>query len=165
MTGHIFFITGASGAGKTTLQKLLVNALDSTLYAVHDFDEGGVPTNANALWRQTRTDEWLAIANTNAKNHTSTIICGVSVPLEVRGSPEFDESIVVYFASLLVSRELHQKRIQERGWSMATIKNDLNWASVLQTCVEKERGLVINATEMSADVVAKVFLEWIASKV
>ena len=49
----VFFITGTSGSGKTTLVKTLKKELK--LYAkVHDFDEGGVPKDADEKWRRKR---------------------------------------------------------------------------------------------------------------
>ena len=52
-TPAIFFITGASGAGKTTLVKNLKTFkenLNLQYLAIHDFDEWIVPKNANQEW-------------------------------------------------------------------------------------------------------------------
>jgi hypothetical protein len=56
----IYFVTGASGAGKAAcipyLKKLLPNI------KIFDFDEVGVPENADKIWRQKSTEYWLQIS-------------------------------------------------------------------------------------------------------
>ena len=53
----IYFISGASGSGKTScipyLKKLLPNVL------AYDFDEICVPPNPTKSWRQEATEAWL----------------------------------------------------------------------------------------------------------
>lgn len=45
------FITGTSGAGKTTLvENLKLMNLENIM--VYDFDEGGVPVDADENWRK-----------------------------------------------------------------------------------------------------------------
>jgi hypothetical protein len=54
----LYFIGGASGSGKTAvipyLKELLVDAI-----AVYDFDDIGVPEDADKRWRQESTEKWL----------------------------------------------------------------------------------------------------------
>ncbi len=55
---NLYVVGGASGSGKTailpTLQKLVGTAM-----TVYDFDDIGVPENADKRWRQQSTDAWL----------------------------------------------------------------------------------------------------------
>jgi broad-specificity NMP kinase len=163
MTGSIFFITGASGVGKTTLKCNLdiLYSQDNKTISIHDFDEGGVPKNANAYWRQERTNHWLKLALKNAKKNISTIVCGVSVPLEVLGSSDFEKGIPLHFGFLRVSRALHAKRLKLRDWTVKLIKSDLNWSAVLTMCVEKEKGFLLDTTKLSPEEVAQEFSTWI----
>lgn len=57
MNPTVFFITGTSGSGKTTLVNNLKNELNFA--KVHNFDERGVPENADDVWRKERTNSWL----------------------------------------------------------------------------------------------------------
>jgi hypothetical protein len=51
----LLLLTGSSAAGKTTLAQALpvIEGL-----AVHDFDEVGVPANADKAWRQRTMEQW-----------------------------------------------------------------------------------------------------------
>ena len=53
----IFFVTGASGSGKTACMPHLRRLLPHVV--VYDFDTVGVPPHAGAAWRQQTTEYWL----------------------------------------------------------------------------------------------------------
>ena len=78
----IYFITGSSGVGKSTLVKELKTILPET-FIVHDFDELGVPLDADTTWRIGRTKEWIQIAKENSSKGISTIVIGLVHPNEV----------------------------------------------------------------------------------
>lgn len=84
----VFFIIGVNGVGKTTLMQLLNNHLDSHRYAVHDFDERGVPDNADGSWRISETLYWAEVGKENIEKGISTIICGYSKPKEINQAIE-----------------------------------------------------------------------------
>ena len=73
-TMSILFITGTSGSGKTTLVHHLRAQLPSTLFEVYDFDENGVPQDADAVWRQ-ETDYWLQKAAENSSTQKNRPSC------------------------------------------------------------------------------------------
>ncbi|OHB14908.1 MAG: hypothetical protein A2605_02275 [Candidatus Zambryskibacteria bacterium RIFOXYD1_FULL_39_35] len=79
----IIFITGSSGVGKSTLLKKLKSSLSAEKYAMYDFDELGVPLDADNGWRIDTTKIWLAKAEENIKNGITTIIAGLTYPKEV----------------------------------------------------------------------------------
>lgn len=76
----IYFISGVSGVGKTSVMKELKALLPSDAYDIRDFDERGVPDNAGPEWHNDETIHWLELANENAKLDKSTIVCGVIEP-------------------------------------------------------------------------------------
>lgn len=53
----LFLLWGASGSGKTTVMHALASEL--TEFATHDFDEVGVPTNPDAVWRHKMAEAWV----------------------------------------------------------------------------------------------------------
>lgn len=79
----IYFITGSSGVGKTTLLNKLKSSLSTENFAMHDFDELGVPLDADTNWRIDTTKKWLTKAEENLKNGITTIIAGLTYPKEV----------------------------------------------------------------------------------
>ncbi len=52
----MYFILGASGSGKTTV----LTQLDLPTYQLFDFDDIGVPAQADTQWRQEATERWIA---------------------------------------------------------------------------------------------------------
>jgi hypothetical protein len=55
----LFVLTGSSCAGKTTAARACASV--PTL-VVHDFDELGVPADADLVWRQRRLQDWIESA-------------------------------------------------------------------------------------------------------
>lgn len=83
MTQNTFFIIGANGVGKSTLLSHLRSLLPEDSFELHDFDERGVPDNADRVWRASETDYWINLGEENKIKGTSTVICGFSKPAEI----------------------------------------------------------------------------------
>jgi broad-specificity NMP kinase len=160
----IFFITGTSGAGKTTLQNNLELHLDQDTYEIYDFDQNGVPENADAAWRQKTTDYWLMRAHENAAKNKSTVICGVSVPTEVMHSMvKVQEPI--YFGFIQIADQIIHSRLERRGWSEQLIQDNINWAHYLEADVKKYPLFCVFDSDLnkSADELAVKVAQWIKS--
>jgi hypothetical protein len=54
----LFVLTGSSGAGKTTSAPLVAGRAGRL--PVHDFDEVGVPSHADLVWRHLTFESWLS---------------------------------------------------------------------------------------------------------
>lgn len=78
----IFLIIGSNGVGKSTIIPLLKQRLANNFH-IHDFDERGVPNNADKTWRQLETFHWLELGKTNIESNISTIVCGFMKPNEI----------------------------------------------------------------------------------
>lgn len=143
----IFFITGTSGCGKSTVMMILKLQLLGLQFAVYDFDEVGVPTNADQIWRQQTTDYWLIKAYENSSRNISTIICGVTLPSEVLRSLH-TSNLAIYFGFIKVSDEIIKKRLQQRGWSEQLIQDNILWAQFLKNEVEQQQNSIIIDTAM-----------------
>ncbi len=74
--GTTFFIGGVCGAGKSTIARELAKRLPKSTFAVHDFDERGVPANTPKSWVTEEAKYWLGVAAENTKEEVSTVICG-----------------------------------------------------------------------------------------
>lgn len=76
MSTKLFVITGVNGIGKSTVIPELSSKLDEKMYKIHDFDERGVPNNADAEWRQSEMTHWFNEAIKDNSRGVNTIICG-----------------------------------------------------------------------------------------
>ena len=83
MSEKIYFVIGANGAGKSTILPDLRTRLPEKFFELHDFDERGVPDNADKVWRMSETDYWIGLGEENKSKGISTIICGFSKPAEI----------------------------------------------------------------------------------
>lgn len=101
----IYFVTGVSGIGKTTLIQYLRPLLGNG-FEIHDFDERGVPNNAGRQWRLDETQYWINLGLKNFDKGIRTIICGFARPSE-QNNPS------VYFILL----DADEETIQQRLWS------------------------------------------------
>jgi hypothetical protein len=70
----LFFVTGASGSGKTACLPYLRQALPQV--RLYDFDAVGVPPHAGAIWRQQTTEYWLHQALVHQMEPRDTLVCG-----------------------------------------------------------------------------------------
>ncbi|MCX6744457.1 MAG: hypothetical protein NTX82_02955 [Candidatus Parcubacteria bacterium] len=80
---NIFFLTGVNGVGKSTIIPHLKSLLSGDKFVIYDFDERGVPEDADRGWRISETKHWLSEGNLNSKNGKSTIICGFIKPSDL----------------------------------------------------------------------------------
>ncbi|MBT5021396.1 AAA family ATPase [Candidatus Woesearchaeota archaeon] len=159
----VFFITGTSGSGKSTLVENLHENL--SYVEVHDFDEGGVPPNADEKWRRDRTDSWLKKAKEYAQDGKSTIICGVSVPSEIKNSSEYDNSLNMHYGFIHIDSDEIKKRLSSRNWDAKEIQDNINWAKHIEAEVLlQEDYYVVDGVKNNALEVADKFIEWIEKK-
>ena len=155
----MFFITGAEGAGNSSILKLL-HSLGPD-FDVHDFDETGVPDNPPLQWRLDTTDYWLKLAAKNAKKKVSTIVSGLSFPSEIKKSPSFKYAPNVFFCLLDVSESERRKRLKKRGASKDVI-SDLNQLHSLRNEFKNcSNCFVIDTNDKEIEEVAKKVASWI----
>lgn len=146
---NIFFITGTSGSGKSTLVKLLKGRLSKTLFEVYDFDENGVPSDADESWRRKNTDYWLVKAQENAVQKKSTIICGVTVPSEILSSLKKPD-LPIYFGFIKIADETIRQRLKARKWDARLIQDNINWAHYLEAEVRRQKYSLIVESPLNA---------------
>lgn len=158
MKAAIFFITGASGVGKTTLvEQLKLRNIPSCI--IYDFDERGVPSNADKAWRKRETELWLDVAVKNLEKNISTVICGVSVPSEIL---ETRNTSRVFFGLIKVDVSIMTTRLLNRGWSSDQVRDNILWSNVLeQEVIAFTRSKVVDASTLDPSNVCDIFAAWI----
>ena len=156
----VFFITGTSGSGKSTLVNILKKELPFA--EVHDFDEGGVPEGADENWRKQRTNEWLKKAKFYQQKGKSIIICGVSVPEEIKNSPTYNKSLGVHYGCIHIGESEIRRRLEARGWKGKLVDDNINWAKYLEKYVKAEKDhYIVDGEANKPRRVADRFIDWI----
>jgi broad-specificity NMP kinase len=153
----IIFITGVSGAGKTTLYGALRKDPDLAHVEFHDIDEDGIPPAGTGAWRQFRVELLLHEAATRSRTEDrSTVICGVSKPHEVIESGAFPDDLDVHFVLVDVSTPVLRKRLEARlaGQPTDDIEFSVQWnrllSPALRRSVQQQRnGTIIEASRLS----------------
>src|SRR5437588_12722550 len=87
----LYLVTGASGSGKTACLDILRQRKPQVVW--YDFDEVGVPTNADKRWRHRTTEYWLQRSVQNQAKGLDTCINGNIILGEVLAclsAPEFN---------------------------------------------------------------------------
>ena len=127
MVGKIYFVGGANGSGKTAMVNELRKILADTV-EVHDFDDIGVPIDADKAWRQKTTEHWLQRLLSDGRD---TCLLGQMVLGEILACPSAHRLGSVNFCLLDVCDTERIKRLKVRGTQDAR-QETLNWASWLR---------------------------------
>ncbi|MGE0206686.1 MAG: hypothetical protein AB7R69_02440 [Candidatus Babeliales bacterium] len=155
----IFFITGTNGTGKSTLVHHLKSILPEHI-EIHDFDEIGVPDNADQTWRIQTTKYWLQKAEHYAQDKKALVVCGVVVPSEAK---LLQSTLQLYFGFIKLDDKLIEQRLITRGWSKQLIQNNITWAHHLQQEVVQTKNHYSVDGSQSPEVIAALFAQWIIS--
>lgn len=127
----IFFIIGASGVGKSTVLPLLKEAEKDIVF--YDFDDIGVPENADKIWRQQSTNAWLEKLSKENKN---TCILGGAVPGEIISTPFYIKNRPEIRVCLIdCADEVRYERLIKRA-SYGPNQDIMNWGCWLRLHVE-----------------------------
>ena len=178
MNKQIFFISGGSGAGKSTVMDLVKNKLPHSEYHIHDMDEVGVPDDVDEQWRIEQTENWIKEGTKNSEHHIKTIIFGITRPEELHAAlDKLQVSTDMVGAFLLdanpeVLRSRLERRYQVRSGVesevMVTgkpveqfIGDSINFARILREEAQKHGYEVINTSDLEPSQVAERVIETI----
>ncbi len=114
MKSQLFIITGVNGIGKSSVIPELRYNLNPDSFVVHDFDERGVPDNADREWRKSETKHWFSTAKLNLNKHLSTVVCGFMKVSDISYALENVPDITVSVCVLNASPETISRRILSR---------------------------------------------------
>ena len=123
----LYFIAGASGSGKTAMMIDLQKILGNTI-AVYDFDNIGVPDDADKKWRQESTEKWLQKLLKDGKD---ACLLGQIVLGEILACPSAHKGDKINFCLLDVSDFERIQRLKKRN-TYGADQNMLNWAAWLR---------------------------------
>lgn len=127
----LFLLFGSSAAGKTAALKGVRERMPEL--AVHDFDEIGVPPDADTAWRQRANEIWLRRALGLQESGHDLLLAG-QVPLgEILAAPSAAELEGISACLLDCDDEIRIGRIRARGpgWFARVpgeLREHLNWA-------------------------------------
>ncbi len=123
----LYFIGGASGSGKTAVMPNLKELLGDNI-AVYDFDDIGVPDDADKKWRQESTEKWLQKLLSDSKD---ACLLGQIVLGEILACPSAKQIDKVNFCLLDVNDFERIQRLKKRN-TYGVDQNMLNWSSWLR---------------------------------
>ena len=169
---HFIFMTGASGAGKTTVLKALEQELSSPLISLNFFDSIGVPPHeemcriygSGEKWQELSTHKW--IDNLVAIKNKKLIF------LEGQFNPMFAVShlkklgIVNYFMfCLYADRHVREERLIHFR-NQPELVNDVmeNWSNVLRKITHDVGGFIINSSGSDANATARKIIRILESE-
>ncbi len=91
----IFFISGVNGVGKSSIMPHLRLLLSPDKFAIHDFDERGVPKDADKNWRIAETKYWVNQGIELAQKNKNIVICGFVKPEDFQALPDIEPLEIV----------------------------------------------------------------------
>lgn len=121
----MYFVTGASGSGKTTALPGLADALPEIDW--HDFDDVGVPLPCPREWRPLTTEHWLRLGIANQQEGRETGIAGGAVMGEILACPSAPQIRAIHIAFLDCHDIVRMDRITQRGETPT--QELLSWAA------------------------------------
>ena len=122
----LFLITGASGSGKSACLDKVRELSADVIW--HDFDDVGVPSNADKVWRQRTTEHWLKRAIQNQDNGRDTGLSGNVILGEVLACPSAPQVDAIVACLLDCYDVVRIDRLRARGLHGAT-QDMLCWAA------------------------------------
>lgn len=154
----LFIITGASGAGKTTVVPALRGILPD--FDVFDID---VISEDVGDWQKLK-NIWLKIASDIAESNRMTALCGTMMPWDIEKCDNYNDFSTVYYLNLHCEDESREQRLKERGWITDLIQEHNDFAKWLLENADKAYSPpmpTINTTILNPKEVAYKIKEWI----
>ncbi|MFD4143517.1 hypothetical protein [Streptomyces sp. NPDC058572] len=123
-------LTGSSCSGKTTLAYAAADRLRQV--AVHDFDELGVPADADLRWRHRMTEMWVRRALEYQDRGIDLLLTGQSPLGEVLAAPSAPLLDGIAVCLVDVADETRRDRLTRRDpgrWDAQAVDAFLGWAA------------------------------------
>tara|TARA_B100001179_G_C18484662_1_gene357180 strand:+ start:199 stop:726 length:528 start_codon:yes stop_codon:yes gene_type:complete len=164
----VYFLSGCSGVGKTTIMNYLKTLLPDS-YKVCDFDERGVPDNADHTWRLNQTKEWIKEGRDITEDNKLLLVCGFLNPDEMEDIQKDFLDVEVLTILLDGDADVIEKRLRTRnqnnevkanlervvGSAEDFIQNNTKFIPVLREIFKKHNLPIIDTTNKNPEEVAK----------
>jgi RNase adaptor protein for sRNA GlmZ degradation len=170
----VYFISGVSGVGKSTIIPHLKKKLSDT-FEVHDFDERGVPHKADHAWRLAETRYWINFGQQKANDGVAIVVCGFSNPEEIKEIEKDFPSVQIKTILLdadaaLIERRLRNRNVNEAikrdlervvGSTEDFIRNNTKFVPILRELCQKNQCAIIDTSNLNPEEVAEGVCECI----
>jgi len=162
----IFFVIGASGAGKTTAIKS-IQSVDEKNFHFCYFDSVGVPTPEEMVrgygsgedWQRITTEKWVEKISTDFITSKPTILDGQIKPSFIDGACKL-HNIINYDVILFdCSDDERKQRLVDRGQPELANEDMMNWSKYLREESEKRGYVILDNTDMSKEETAEQLME------
>jgi chloramphenicol 3-O-phosphotransferase len=156
----LFLLFGSSCAGKTSaLAALRARRLRDLV--VHDFDEIGVPSDADVAWRRDANDVWLERALAYEAQGKDLVLAGQTPVGELLDSPS--ASRLERIAACLVDCDdaTRLRRLRARALDPERRDDLIRWAAWLRRHADDARVRAIDTSALPVEEVADELQAWI----
>ena len=109
----LFIISGASGAGKTTVGLALVPTLKECVVMGSDILWGMVPATPEDNYRSYR-NLWLRVAKNIGQAGRPVVLCGTALPEQFEGCPERRYFSTLHYLAIVCDDDLLVERLRSR---------------------------------------------------
>lgn len=173
MRNTMYFLSGVSGVGKTSVMKSLRTLVTDKSIEIHDFDERGVPANAGHGWRLDETKYWISLGKEKASEGITVVVCGFMNPDELATIfAEEDPGVRVETILLDGDAQVIEERLRGRnadtgkmenfaravGNAEAFIQNNTRFVPILREICQRHGCPTIDTTHKTPDEVAQDIL-------
>jgi adenylate kinase family enzyme len=110
----MIFITGAAGAGKSSVVRALKARLPQNKFDIHDIDEADKWDDGYESWRDAKIEHWLKQSIDNRKHGITTILCGIIYPDHVEKAPSYASASPVSYVLLDIPASIVTERNLEK---------------------------------------------------
>lgn len=169
----IIFLTGASGAGKTTILNAFNNKFSTSSVACLHFDNIGVPTEQEMIaaygsgseWQKAMTYHWIKKLINDYQNKNLLILEGqVNLDFIVSAFEGFNFSqykiVLAHCENITRHKRLHQDRNQPE-----LINDNMDtWAEFLKKQAIEKQAMILDTTLMNTDEMVSQFEKLIDAK-
>jgi len=162
----IFFIIGASGAGKTTAVKKIQESNGDDFNILY-FDSVGVPSNKEMIrdygsgeeWQRVTTKYWVKKITDDFSAAKLAILDGQIKPSFIEEACKLHDTVNYTVVLFDCSNEARIQRLVNRGNPELTDEQMMNWSKYLREESKKRGYTIINNTNMSEEETRDKLLE------
>lgn len=159
----LFYLSGASGAGKSTAARILFDTRREFITMECDIlwhERFNTPENNYADFR----DAWLRLAANHAQHGQVSLLCGCITPEQIDARPRKAYFSDVHFCAIVLSEEEFRRRGEKRGFLPEHMESSLKFNRWLIENGEKHGMRIIDATDMTPSETAEAVAEFVLAR-